>query len=278
MKLLKRPRRHRRHQGFTLTEILVATALVGGLAATIAQLLTYANEGQRRMWQLINLTDLFSIVEQSMRTPAGCQNTLAAKVIPETTPGAPPAGTLVTAIKDANNNVAISSGGMFGSGGGQLKVLDFQLFSTTPNQANISKQAWLRINYQKMASDNSFGTTIYRKDIPLNVLPSATSPAVANVVRCYVEDYAQSACQALGGALDPGSGLCNQIDLSSVPGATLKLPVASQFCLSGNCMTTLSAQYCPLPGQPATCTTVIGIAPGGRVACGSSAPLAPPCP
>lgn len=260
--------------GFSLVEVMVAAGVMGVVALGSMQLMNNVNDGQKRMWQLLNLSDIVAQVQNSLRNQDTCRRTL--------TQGAPmtiPTDGSVRNFNDllnADGTISFDGPAEFGTGTGKLWITGFQLISTGNNLAGQAKDATVRVRYQKRNNANTGWLAITTRDLPLKVVPS-TSTAAATVTRCYLSDMSGPACSALGGSFDDTTGRCSTVDLSGQPGADLRLPSDGDICRGTVCQTVFNSnQTCPWGSMDARCINVVGISGGGTLMCGA-APAGTPC-
>lgn len=213
------------NSGFSLVEVMLAAGLLGVVSVGTMQLMSNMNEGQRRAWQMIYTSDLISEVENALRNEDSCTDTLQNLAV-STTGGTTP----VPQIRNAGGVplANIAPGATYGSGGGALQIVGYDLTSTGANPVPESgKSAFVRLTYRRRASaTGAFGPPNFTRDIPVTVVPRAGPPGpIGTVRRCYMIDMSNPACQALGGTFQSATGRCDQVSItgnisSTAAGAT----------------------------------------------------------
>lgn len=252
-----------RNKGFTVVEVLVAVGIMGIVSLGIAEMFRQMAEQQRNVVQLMNKQDLKSMTTIATRDKGGCTNTLGGILIPTTVGGAV---NVPNGVRDNQNNRIVSytvnpptSPTKVGNAAGDwLVVTSIQFYSTTPNIPNQRKAAMIRIKYDRARAT---GTVNEGMDIPISVVPNGAG----RVSLCYGYDFTDdNICNTNGGVFNPATGNC---DYTKLCAGGYCLNSASGLCANGNCTTTFATQQCPLPGQPPTWRTMVGIK-NGIIQCG----------
>ena len=250
--------------GFSLVEVMVAAGVLGVVTMGSMQLMNTMSDGQRRMWQMLNLTDAIAEVQNAVRNQETCRATLnpaGPPILISTTGGA----SNFTVLRRADGTALVTAPTEYGTGAGRIRVDVFQLTSTGPNNVGQAKTASVVLRYRKREGA-VWGAQLVR-DIPIKVIPTAAN----RVSRCYLSDMSGPACDALGGDFDELTGRCTTIDLSLQAGADLRLPADGEICRGGVCQTVFNSnQTCPWGSMNARCVNVVGISPGGTLMCGAA--------
>lgn len=248
-------------KGFTVVEVLVAIGIMGIVSLGIAEMFRQMAEQQRTVLQLMNKQDLRDRVLVAIRDQDGCRNTLGDKPIP--TGGA---STPITVIKNNATNpvggdsVLILNQTVGNAAGDRLTVTNLQLLSQGANVVGTPKDAKVRVTYTR---ERSRGTSTESLDIDIKVIPKAGGL----VDICYGTAFAISnICSANGGTFNQATGAC---DYSQLCAGGYCLKSTKGLCNGASCTTNFDSQSCPLPGQPSTWRTMVGLK-NGLIQCGPS--------
>lgn len=275
--------------GFTLVEVMVAAALIAGLALALSSIMVNISKGQRQMEAMSNAKDLDLLVTSNIRDKAGCSYALgipagstqfnggdAATWTYSSFPTSPNTPNN-TQIYDSTDTVILQPGTKFGSASGSqllIQSIIFQLSSNTPAAFN---DGFFQVTYAGLyASAATVGAAPAIKTYPVKVYVDATGNKIPF---CFSQDQNISyVCGYNGGTFNPANGTCSKLDLGSpllheaCLGAGCQAapaPTGPAICLNGRCSTVLpNGQNCPNDVLNPTFVHVVGFDSNGKVICG----------
>jgi len=245
--------------GFTLIEILVVIALMGGAALVVASLMQNVNRGQVILLQSLAFQDMVSEITQYLRDPNACKNTLFGLTIPTSSiPSgiAVPAGIKNNSTPPIPPAVVIPPGKVYGSAVAQVRIESFALMNSAstviPNTKILTTT--LRVRYLKKKPDGTWPPTSATMSRDINLSVQADSLSKVQSCASDADMMTETMCNSLGGTYDFTLNKCKDLHLTGT--TTLTGPL----CQGVNCSTVVPKTICF--GK----SVVVGIS-GGNVIC-----------
>jgi len=232
--------------GLSVLEMLIAVGISAVISLAVVQMLSNQAEGERRLWQAMNLSNMHQLIQATLMDQTGCRNTLVPGTpiaMPVDSPydeANPNSYTALDVIKDVDNldiikTVAAGGSGTFPKDAAQNAAgtltdikIRFSLSINATHGLGVAERAFVRVIYNKTVSRSLTPATSYR-EFSVLVLPDAAG-AAANILDCWgITQYADAVCHSFGGILNTGTGKCERV---RVPGRLCIGPPGAPLCIT----------------------------------------------
>lgn len=233
--------------GFSLVEIMIATAMLAGLSLGVMKTLEMMNKGQVVSDTKLEEFELKRLVATNLLDKNACNATLGGRSI----------GSNITEIKNSGGAVLYTSGLTYNN---SIEITQMTIVDKGLPGANGSRSVDLVISAKRVKK--ILKETAKDIKIPLIVTVPMPSSATGVIISCFTNENAlidlasEKACIDLGGAWNPlAVTRCSPLPYVSKAGDTMSgnlvssaTITASDFCTAGNCKTmaqlALSNQSC----------------------------------
>lgn len=199
----------KKHSGFSLAEVMVASGLVAVLAVAIMKIVDMQTRAQKKAETDLEITQIVNELHQNLLNEDACRNTLSPLSSILSSPSVP-------SIRSRSNTVLFSTGSTYrGIKFVSIKVMSPVLSAAVPPSSLRYGELKLQIAIERVAK-RIVGVKNILKEIPLKV----ETNGAGKVQRCYsatenaVDTSKSQSCADIGGIFNAASDLC---DLSSYP-------------------------------------------------------------
>lgn len=230
--------------GFTLVEVLIAAALLGGLALVIMNISREQTKAQKQTETNFEVNTIYSSIAQTLLNADACFNTLN------------PAGSILaekalTRIVDRNNTTLFLTDNTYGNN--KVKLVSITVKSMTFNPVPTATT--------KGYGNGNLSIVLQRIGVAANPNITRNVPLTVEVdngyvvTKCYsatenaIDTAKINACQNINGVYDAATDSCN---LSAFPGSVDDKTAVSTNYLQNFMATTLNAAYVRKSGDVMT--------------------------
>jgi prepilin-type N-terminal cleavage/methylation domain-containing protein len=206
--------------GFSLVEVMVASGVLGVIALIMVGNEDTMNSITKQGSFNANRQKITSVVQKLLSSKDACENSLVnnGPVNPTGT-----SGTVVTSLRDADNNEVLATNQVFADGGAgrfrvaEMRVSHYQNTAADPsNHYNRNRETSFSLRLEKLGKNARFVEEHFRIRVDLN--------GANNITDCdgEVSFDPEEVCDFLQGVYDPGAGApkCRSVYMAKIAGGS----------------------------------------------------------